>query len=107
RGIKTDADAKRERLHRLLPPVSLNADLSQYRDSATPEQWDLPRVAPLPEGHFHYEDIEDPRDLAELVVESVYRQQVRVWLAEQSLSDREVLVIRWRMGFEGRRWTLE
>lgn len=94
-------------LAQLLPPVSLNSDLSKFQRLPVLEQWIDREEVPLREGDLWYEDLVcDPSELEDLV-HRMYLQQVREWFDTADLGERERLILRKRYGFEGRACTLQ
>lgn len=85
----------------LLPPLSLNSDLSKFAGLRVGEQLDDPAERSLPGDRLWYEEGLAAPGGEEAVLEALFQQQVRDWLDNYPLTERERLVIRRRFGFDG------
>lgn len=97
---------KEHLLATLLPPLSLNSDLSKFEGMSVWEQMDDPAENPLPGDLLWYEEGLTAPGGEEACVEAIYHEQVRDWLDQFPLTERERLVIRRRLGFDGEPQTL-
>lgn len=90
-----------DQLAAFLPPVSLNSDLSKFHGKSFWEQVDDPAEKPLPGDLLWYEEGLLAPGAEEACIEGIYREQVRHWLDNFPLTERERFIIRRRLGFDG------
>lgn len=109
KGGKIPPDIEVDTILTVLPPASLNSDLSWLHYAGVEEHILRKKEDLLPPGFHLFEYIIDPIDMEEQALNKLYKEWVRTWFYKMKLTERQQYVVVRRFGFDrnGEKRTLE